>query len=933
MADAPERTQLLALYTRATNAGLARALNAIYQQSHAGDPARAAGAAESLALVNALTDDQEVNALVGWTTGMAAIHLDGQMDRGVVLLGAAIEQFTAIGHALDAAAAQVSRLQGLAMLGRYDEAIACGVAARSTFVEHHDLLAAGKIDQNLGNIAYRRGRFLEAERLYRSARESYVAVDNQTQLAQIDNCLGMVLLDQLRFAEASSAFEDALVRTEQTGLDVTRTEIRYNLGLLGLFRGQYDRALDHLEQARRMYTDLRMPHRALRVELELADAYLELNLAPEAADISSRLVLSFAELGLRAEHARSLACHGRALGLTGQYVQARSLLAEAADLYAAEGNDLDAAFTTLVEAQLLYAENNFEAAALAAQRSQAPFATAQAWGRLVLARWLEGEATRAAGQTAARTLLRSALADAEARALPQIAYRCFTSLGLLDLSEGDLDAARRSLERSVAVIEDLRAPLPAEEVRRSFLFDKLTPFSELARLCLAESTGDGNVRALEYVERARSRALVDTLAGAVNVPTRARDATEGDLLRQLEELREELQGYYSQINRPEGGIAARPRAVEELYMAAREREARVLELRRRIEHRGGALPGRVAPLDVKRLQQALGVDTAVVEYFSLDGSLLAFLVTDQDVQVITDLGAETQVEALIAPLRFQMGTLRHAGEEVRRHTAQLAQRTRHYLARLYDTLLRPIEHRVGDRRLVIVPHRALHYVPFHALHDGDQYVVERRSVSYAPSAAVLLHCLERPREPIQRALLVGIADQQTPRVRDEVKAIAQLFPDSVVLLNDAATIAAVRECAPAAQIVHLACHGQFRPDSPLFSSLRLGDGWLTVRDAYSLDLHCELVALSACETGASEVAPGEELIGLARGFFSAGTPSLLVSLWTVDDASTAKLMKHFYAGLVDGLGPADALAMAQRELLVSYPHPYYWSAFTVVGRW
>jgi CHAT domain-containing protein len=81
------------------------------------------------------------------------------------------------------------------------------------------------------------------------------------------------------------------------------------------------------------------------------------------------------------------------------------------------------------------------------------------------------------------------------------------------------------------------------------------------------------------------------------------------------------------------------------------------------------------------------------------------------------------------------------------------------------------------------------------------------------------------------------------------------------------------------------------------------------------------------------VAPGEELIGLARGFFSAGTPSLLVSLWTVDDASTAELMTAFYQGLGSGLGPADALAQAQRTLVARYPHPYFWSAFTVLGRW
>src|SRR5581483_6103699 len=148
-----------------------------------------------------------------------------------------------------------------------------------------------------------------------------------------------------------------------------------------------------------------------------------------------------------------------------------------------------------------------------------------------------------------------------------------------------------------------------------------------------------------------------------------------------------------------------------------------------------------------------------------------------------------------------------------------------------------------------------------------------------------------------------------------------------------ATLAALHTQAPSANILHLACHGQFRPDNPLFSSLQLADGWLTVRDAYALDLQCGLVTLSACETGVSAVAPGDELIGLARGFFSAGAPALLVSLWTVDDAATATLMQRFYARLCAGERPAAALRRAQCELLREQPHPFFWAPFILIGRW
>src|SRR5262249_45660333 len=153
---------------------------------------------------------------------------------------------------------------------------------------------------------------------------------------------------------------------------------------------------------------------------------------------------------------------------------------------------------------------------------------------------------------------------------------------------------------------------------------------------------------------------------------------------------------------------------------------------------------------------------------------------------------------------------------------------------------------------------------------------------------VLSHCLELPRRRPEKALLLGVPDPIAPRVEDEVIGLEALFPGSVPLLGEAATIAALKQAAPSADIIHMACHGRFRSDNPLFSSLRLADGWLTVRDAYDLRLNCGLVTLSACETGISAVAPGDELIGLARGFFSAGAPSILVSLWPVDDEQTAR---------------------------------------------
>jgi CHAT domain-containing protein len=329
----------------------------------------------------------------------------------------------------------------------------------------------------------------------------------------------------------------------------------------------------------------------------------------------------------------------------------------------------------------------------------------------------------------------------------------------------------------------------------------------------------------------------------------------------------------------------------------------------------------------------LGRDTALVEFASIDDELLAFVVTDESIETIRNLGSEAAAAAALGQLRFQIDALRHGSERVRRHLPDLTRRAQRHLESLYDLLWRPIEEKIGKRRVVIVPHRALHYLPFQALHDGATYLIERHEVSYAPSALVLQQCLRRDRRSLSKALLLGVADEQTPRVRDEIEAIAPLFPETIALQNDDATIEALRRQAPFADVVHLACHGQFRPDNPLFSSLKLGDGWLTVREAYDLNLHCALVTLSACETGVSAVAPGDELIGLARGFFAAGSPSLLISLWTVDDDATAELMTEFYKNFRQTGSPAAALRHAQLSVMKTKPHPFFWSPFVLVGKW
>jgi CHAT domain-containing protein len=229
-----------------------------------------------------------------------------------------------------------------------------------------------------------------------------------------------------------------------------------------------------------------------------------------------------------------------------------------------------------------------------------------------------------------------------------------------------------------------------------------------------------------------------------------------------------------------------------------------------------------------------------------------------------------------------------------------------------------------------VPHRELHYVPFAALHDGRAWLVETTELAFAPSVAAWRSSrLWRPRRPPQ-ALAAGVCGETLPHVRAELDAVAAAFGGrAVVLAGSLAAVDSVRAAVPEADVLHLACHGEFRADSPAFSSLTLGDGPLTLEDAAQWPLQGLLVTLSACDTGVSAVSPGDEVLGLLRGFLLGGAAAVLSTLWSVDDESTARLMETYYRELATGVPPPAALRSAQRRLLRDWPHPFHWAPFTL----
>ncbi len=332
----------------------------------------------------------------------------------------------------------------------------------------------------------------------------------------------------------------------------------------------------------------------------------------------------------------------------------------------------------------------------------------------------------------------------------------------------------------------------------------------------------------------------------------------------------------------------------------------------------------------KRSDTSLGPEKALVEYFALEDYIYAAVITTEAMRFVR-LASSGDVFQALRLLKFQLSKS-HLDEVYRARFAPALLRSVHsHLQGLYEKLIRPFEELLEATSLVIVPFGPLHSLPFHALFDGSEYLIDRFGICYAPSASIFAYGQRRRFSNEAPSLVLGIDDLRTPFIREEVEAVAKVVPRSKLLFGSEATAQRLFEEGQACRFIHIASHGQFRPDSPLFSAIQLGDGPLNLYDLYRMNLSVDLLTLSGCVTGMNAVEEGDELIGLTRGLLHAGACSLLLSLWDVDDRSTAEFMRQFYSELQNH-GKINAVQIATKKVRERYPHPYHWAPFKFIAR-
>lgn len=865
----------------------------------------------------------------------------GQADfpRGLTAYDQAAEIYASLGDPVQQAESLIGKLYALMNLGRYEQAFAEGEWARQVLRSHGQWLTLARLKTNLALLHSRLGRDEQALELLDLARESYrrLGVEGEAYWPRVEVNRAVVLRNLGRYEEAIQACQQADRRFREMDQMVSSALARQGLAVTYYVMGRYNDALVLLEEAREIFIRDGRQRRTALVDLFISDCLLELRRFPAVIEKCTQASDLFLEIGSRYEAGQALLNAARALRGLKQPEQALARLVDARQLFVEDENEAAATDADLLAARLHLDLGEVERALALADacasdyrdRKQ-PLGQARAWQIGARAALTAGD------EESARDYANQLKALAGNYDLPDLEYQGYQLAAELALQRQELGNALENYELAIQALERLASGVMIEH-RASFVEDKSGLYEAAVAVCLRRELP---ARGLEFAERAKSRALLDVLAHRADLRLKPQDPRDQPLVDELVALRSQRNRL---MRRWEAGEGLGQRGADDRVVQPLEGprqlqalEQRITELWHQLLMRNASYARQAAlwQVRVEPVQPYLAEGTTLLEYFKIDGRLVVFIVNSDKV-IAEKLPQDLEtVDRLIQLLWLNLRTIVRLPVEQR---VALIANLRGVLQQLYGALIAPLEaHLASTDALIIVPHAALHYLPLHALYDGQHYLLENYEISYLPAASLLRYCLQA-RNSDGSVVVFGHSHQdRLPYTLAEARQVADLW-GGTPFLGKAATVNRFNEQAGQARLLHLAAHADFRADNPLFSGLALEDGRVTTLDVFNLQLNSELVTLSACQTGRSVVGGGDELQGMMRAFLSAGAASLLASLWPVDDQSTARMMQRFYQGLVAGWSRRTALRRAQLYLLQGedlpdhYRHPYYWAPFFLVG--
>lgn len=518
--------------------------------------------------------------------------------------------------------------------------------------------------------------------------------------------------------------------------------------------------------------------------------------------------------------------------------------------------------------------------------------------------------------------------------IPPLRYGAHMLLGRAAELQQAVPDAIRHYRAAVEATDESHQSLTIT-LRTAFLDDKQEAMRRLIALYLQDNCIED---AFYILEHAKSQLWMGYLTHREALRWSSDNPATLELVNELNDLRADHHWYFRVAHEPQfRELQALGLSAGDAQGAYREIETRIRKLTEQLylDSESTHLGLReLQPLTVAEIQQHIASDELLLEFFA-DGDGLGVFMLDGKTVCYQPLDiSQRELAGLVEQLRGDIDFVLAKGARWP-HAPRFIQRFDHTARQLYDALFKPLEGRLDDRkRLKIVPHTLLHYLPFNLLKSETGYLIERCEIVVLPSSSLLTR--PNPRRSGGAWVLADPWEGRLPRTVEEAALVHGMFNDDAYVHEDATRerlAAHERLYRQPCQVLHIAAHGQYRLDQPEFSFIQLAGEQLFTDDLLQYDLSYELVTLSACESGQSRVTASDDLIGLGRSLLFAGAGALIVSLWHVEDTLTHDLMRELYGQLKDGASKASALRHAQLNLIAhqSDLHPAFWGAFQLIG--
>ncbi|MGB8380638.1 MAG: CHAT domain-containing tetratricopeptide repeat protein [Dermatophilaceae bacterium] len=731
-----------------------------------------------------------------------------------------------------------------------------------------------------GAILQQLGRFDEAIADYHRALPTLRRADDLVWVQRVLSNRGVLHAFRYEFDAALQDLSEAEDLCQRLDLTLAAAFVQENMLLVQRRLGDVPRSLAHLGRAEKLYQSLGAPTGSLL--LERSELMFSMRLFGEAREAAAQAVEEFRHTDRQLSVPEARLMLARAAVREGQADQAVHQVSVALREFDRQGRG---EWVVLSRCELIlvkYAAGMTKD--LGVKRLVAAAAEAEAAGWPATAQEVQLLAGRLGLHGHHRDLALAQLELVSAsrqRGTAQRRARGWLAKALLCTDAGDRRGATRAAARGLAVIEEHCRTIGATDLRAS----ASGLGQDLAQLGLSHAIARGSPRALLlWAERGRARQLMAPPASP------SEDAVVTQLLAQLRAVSADWQ----QASKEAGSTARFAQRQLSLERAIRDASRQSI----------GSPSGRpLAPPSPALLADRLG-NGVLVEFLELDKRLYAVCVVEGRTSWCC-LGGTGAVHERVTWLRVALARLSRQQTSQASAAAALSL-IRHKGRELDEILFQPLRSRMGNRPVVVVPTGRLQSLPWSLLPTTAD-----RPLTVSPSAALWHRSISRVPEPGHCAVIAGPA---LPGAHDEALGVASAYGVETPLVGRLATVAAVTGAIRGAALVHLAAHGTIRADNPLFSSLRMADGPLTVHDIERLDRGPDTVVLAACEAGHDVVLAGDEMLGLSASFLARETRHVVASVVPIPDAATTPVMERLHRLLSRGTQVAVALAQAQQQV-------------------